>query len=477
MVSIVVVSHSHALAQAAVELAQQMVSDHAAPRVLVAAGLDETTLGTDAAAIAQVLEECGQHESGQHCDGILVLVDLGSAVMSAEMALEFIDQDLAARVRVSPSPLVEGLVAAVVAAAGGADLAGVAAEAEQSLAGKAEQLTPHQQPTAAPLAPTPASTAPYPLADPPAGGEVQLRFRLRNQHGLHARPSANLVSALAGLDVDVRVARGDGEAVDGRSLAALGRLATRQGDVLRITLHGRELELAVTRLLELAADDFGEDPDQAGPLAIGAHHLRGPVVHLRPSADLTGYQPDPAPRRERRKLLAAVDAVDALLLEHTTPGEQGQVMGALRSMLHDPGLATRLRRDVLAGGTAPDCVQQVLDEHVESFEKLNNHYLRERTTDLRMLQRLLLTSLAGQELGIGEVPEHSLVVVDELDALTAAQLPNEIAGVVTLRPGRTGHGVVVAQARGIGVADGHQEAAELPEGAVASVRLTTAEPR
>ena len=52
----------------------------------------------------------------------LVLLDLGSAILSAELALEFCDPDVAARVRLSPAPLVEGLVAAVVTAATGAGL-------------------------------------------------------------------------------------------------------------------------------------------------------------------------------------------------------------------------------------------------------------------------------------------------------------------------------------------------------------------
>ncbi|MEJ7744754.1 MAG: dihydroxyacetone kinase phosphoryl donor subunit DhaM [Nocardioidaceae bacterium] len=134
MIGIVVVSHSRPLAEAAVGLASEMVAATELPRIAVAAGLDETAFGTDAAAVAEAV---GEVESP---DGVLLLVDLGSAVMSAEMALEFLEPELADRVVISSAPLIEGLVAAVVLAASGADLTAVVVEAEAGLAAKQSHL-------------------------------------------------------------------------------------------------------------------------------------------------------------------------------------------------------------------------------------------------------------------------------------------------------------------------------------------------
>jgi prolyl-tRNA editing enzyme YbaK/EbsC (Cys-tRNA(Pro) deacylase) len=93
-------------------------------RIEVAAGLDESTFGTDAMAIAAAI---GAADSGA---GVVVLMDLGSAVLSAELALDLLD-DPAARDRVllCPAPLVEGAVAAAAAARAGGTLADAAAEA------------------------------------------------------------------------------------------------------------------------------------------------------------------------------------------------------------------------------------------------------------------------------------------------------------------------------------------------------------
>jgi dihydroxyacetone kinase phosphotransfer subunit len=114
-VGIVVVSHSAALAEEVVALVAALANLSAEDVPLVAAGgLDPTTLGTNAARIASAIERADRGE------GVLVMADLGSAVLSALTAVEeLIAPDLAARVRISNGPLVEGsFVAAVQASAG-----------------------------------------------------------------------------------------------------------------------------------------------------------------------------------------------------------------------------------------------------------------------------------------------------------------------------------------------------------------------
>ena len=132
-VGLVVVSHSRPLADAAVVLARGMLPGRELA-VEIAAGDVDGGLGTDATAIATAIAAA---DSG---DGVVVLMDLGSAVLSAETALELLDDDLRERVVLSPAPLVEGLVGAAVIAATGAPRDRVAAEALRGLAPKQAHL-------------------------------------------------------------------------------------------------------------------------------------------------------------------------------------------------------------------------------------------------------------------------------------------------------------------------------------------------
>ena len=124
LVGIVIVSHSAQIAAGTVELARQMAGDDVC--IEAAGGMPDGSLGTDAAAIMAAVSAA---DSGA---GVLVLVDLGSAVLATQTALELLGDDVAAHVRLSGGPLVEGAVVAAVQASVGDDLAAVLAAAEEA---------------------------------------------------------------------------------------------------------------------------------------------------------------------------------------------------------------------------------------------------------------------------------------------------------------------------------------------------------
>ena len=123
MIGIVLVSHSAALAEGLSDLVGQVSGDDV--RVLPAGGSGDRGLGTDPDRIAAAIRAA---DTGS---GVVVLVDIGSAVLSVKAILAGGDVD-GIDVRLADAPLVEGAVAASVLAATGADLAAVAAAAEEA---------------------------------------------------------------------------------------------------------------------------------------------------------------------------------------------------------------------------------------------------------------------------------------------------------------------------------------------------------
>jgi phosphoenolpyruvate---glycerone phosphotransferase subunit DhaM len=117
-VGLVIVSHSARLAEGVAELAEQMA--HGKVAIAVAGGTAEGALGTSVEKILAALQQVDGPE------GILVLLDLGSAVMATEMAVETFVQSSPHAVVISPAPLVEGAVIAAVEASVGNSLPEVA---------------------------------------------------------------------------------------------------------------------------------------------------------------------------------------------------------------------------------------------------------------------------------------------------------------------------------------------------------------
>ena len=122
MVGLVIVSHSWKIAEGVKDLAAQMAPGFDGIRA--AGGLEDGEIGTDAMRILNAIREVDQG------DGVAVLCDLGSAIMSAEAAIELMEEG--GPVRIADAPLVEGAIVAAVEASGGEDLDAVIAAAEEA---------------------------------------------------------------------------------------------------------------------------------------------------------------------------------------------------------------------------------------------------------------------------------------------------------------------------------------------------------
>jgi multiphosphoryl transfer protein len=259
MVGIVIVSHSARIADGVVELARQMAGPGGA--IVAAGGLDapDDPTGTDPTRILAALEVAGDG------DGVVVLMDLGSAVQSAEQARAMLDPATAERVVLCEAPLVEGAVAAAVAASIGGSLRDVVAEARNALASKAAQLDVGSS----------GGGAVATTAD--AAGWSEATIVVTNPMGLHARPAARFVQTAAVFDAEIladNLSTGAGPA-RARSLTDIATLGASQGHQVRVRARGTQAQQALAALTELATRGFDE---VHGPASAPASVTR-PFVH------------------------------------------------------------------------------------------------------------------------------------------------------------------------------------------------------
>jgi phosphoenolpyruvate---glycerone phosphotransferase subunit DhaM len=120
MVGVVVVSHSPEIARGVVDMAGQMAGQDV--RLHSAGGDSHGTLGTDEARVRDAIRRADQG------DGVVVLADLGSAVLTIRHILECGD----GVGKLADAPVVEGAVAAAVVAAMGLPLDDVVNAAEEA---------------------------------------------------------------------------------------------------------------------------------------------------------------------------------------------------------------------------------------------------------------------------------------------------------------------------------------------------------
>ena len=489
MIGIVAVSHSARLGEAALELALEMVPGGGA-RVQVAAGAGVDAdgapiLGTDAVAVASAIDELAAD-----CDGVLVLMDLGSAVLSAELALELRTSDVP--VRLAPAPFVEGLLAAVVSAAAGASLDAVAAEATAALAAKTGQLDVPEESTP--------SVPENSTEDAAAEADIVRRVRVRNPQGIHARPAALIAQASAGSEVRMRKLP-DGPEAAAASLSRLLILGARQGDELELTARGTDAAAALDRLVALFDDGFGEGTEDAGttPVRTPAEptatestepapvieagtvlHGRGvspgrvaaPVVHIAPPLP----EPEagtvvPVERRDAEVSAiewAAVAVADQLRTRTAqATGEARAILDASRLLASDPELVSEATALVRAKGrSAARAVWETAAEHEKGLAALGGR-MAERVADIRDVRDRIIAEIL--EVDMPGVPERDepfvLVATDLAPADTAALEGGRCVALVTEQGGPTSHTAIIARSLGLPAVVGVGGAAGIPIGA------------
>ena len=495
MVGIVIVSHSARLADGVVELAREMAGPDVA--IVAAGGLDlpDRPLGTDAALIERAIDEAWAD------DGVLVLMDLGSAVMSAEMAAEMLPDERRSRVLLCEAPLVEGAVAAAVAARLGDPLDQVAAEARGGLAGKVAHLASGPDGEPSPPAQEPDGA---PALKPDAAPAQELRITVAGRLGLHARPAARFVQTAGQFDASVTAENITAQAgpVSARSLNGVATLGVLQGHEVLVRASGPQAAQVLAALRDLAERNFDEPAESGSPSGPAAPAPSGPeapgpsgpevvtagtatreavvaagvrpadgailrgipgspglavggAVHLRRSAVQVPREPAADPGAELARLDAALEATrrEVQAARESVAARTGEqyeagIFDAHLLFLADEALLDPARRGIREGRNAADAWDRAVTDVEREWERLTDSYQRERVRDLDSLRTDVLGHLLGARRG--ELSGPGIVVAGELTpADTAGFDPAVVRGIATAAGGPTSHAAILARALGI----------------------------
>lgn len=488
MIGLVIVSHSRRLAEGLVELVRQVAPPQA--KIALAAGVGEAhqEIGTDALEIADAIR------SVDSAEGVLVLMDLGSAVLSAELALEFLSAEERQRVRLCPAPLVEGTLAAAAQLGLGADLEQVCAEALTALTPKQLHLgcfpplgigvgDKGGQPQLS------ISTQEVPSGSIPAE-EHSLIVRLENPHGLHARPATQLLQTAAQFDAQIWVANLDRNtaAVPVASLNALLALGATEGHRLQLTARGRQATEALAALQSLisgwarqpapvesppALETPSSFPHETGMkevpcptsregkticgIPIAAGYAVAPLHILQAAVTEPTYREGTAPEEEWARLQAALEKVTAELqtrserFKDQLGADKAAIFQAQAFFLRDPLLLERARQLIVEENrSAWQGWKQACDEAAQSFQQAEDAYLRQRALDLLDIARLVLANLGEIRIESVHLSEPAILFAAELTPNQVAELdPQMVRGVILAGGGATSHSAILL--RGLGI--------------------------
>jgi phosphocarrier protein FPr len=479
MIGIVIVSHSAKLAEGVNELVQQMTQGRVP--IAVAGGIDDPDhpIGTDAMRVMQAIEEVYSD------DGVIVLMDLGSALLSAETALEFLSDEQRANVYLCEAPLVEGAMAAAVQATVTTDIAQVMAEARAALTAKISQLGG--------VVP-PAVTAPPAVSVAP-GRQVQLT--VRNRLGLHARPAAQFVTTAARFQAQITLTdltQNTGP-VNAKSINQVATLGVRQNHAISIAAAGPDEADALAALTALVEAGFGENdtapqaaavvppraqaaPGQLAGIPASPGIAVGPLVLYRPALIEVQECPVDDPQAEQQRLSAAIKSarheIEAIKARAGTKisAYEASIFDAHLMFLEDPTLIDEANRRIETGRINAEAAwQQAIAQVVAAFAALDDAYMQARQVDIQDVGQRVLKLLTGAAPAAMKLTQPAIVAAADLTPSDTAQLdPRLVLGLCTQVGSATAHSAILARALGIPAVVGlGPELLKLAEGAIVAL--------
>jgi phosphocarrier protein FPr len=461
MVGIVVVSHSARLALGVLELAEQMVKGQVP--LAAAGGIDDpdNPIGTDP------MKVLGAIESVYSDDGVVVLMDLGSALMSAEVALELLAPEQRANVHMIAAPLVEGAMAAAVQASVGGTVEQVIQEAQNALMPKIDHLPPAGAVAAMPPTPQPAPAVP--------AAARTIRLAILNRLGLHARPAALLVSTANRFQAAITLAKA-GKTANAKSINQVATLGANQGDEIDVSAAGPDVDAALEAIQALADDYFGEreEPVLAAPdlratrpapagkvglagIGASAGVAVGPARWYRPQVPeievLTVSDTDGELARLQTASDRARMEIETLRRETALQAgaSEAAIFDAHRLILQDPALHDTVRHILNEQLINVEAAwQQAIQQTADAYRAMESAYMQARAADILDVGQRVLKHLVGVEPPSLVFDEPTILVAVDLAPSDTARLnPDHIMAVCTELGGYTSHSAILARSRGI----------------------------
>ena len=460
MVGIVLVSHSRALAVAVRELVLSMTGGESRLALAAGVGEDRRELGTDAIEISEAIRAV------HGPDGVLVIMDMGSALLSAETALELLDEPERRNVVFCSAPFVEGAVAAGVTAHMSAPLEQVKAEALQSLQAKKNAL---------PEAEAIEEPAKLPPVGMPSGAQV-LRLTIPNRHGLHARPVTRLIREMTPFasELTVRNLTNQRGPVSLKSLSAIAALEILHGHEIEITAIGQDASAALAKARELVESGLGDDlaaeraqtaslrNKSTSPLPLHRPIPVSPGIAIGPTHDsnprsfsIPTHKSEDA-EHETQRLQKAIAVVKSALQAKSDAmtgamGTAAKIYEAQTLALQDPDLfsvAAQLISD--ERDNAIHAWEQAKEKIVARYAVLTDPYLRERAGDYEDVSDQVLAQLGAVRSTSEKMMAPGILVADDLSPGQVSELdPNLVLGVILRKGGPTAHSSILLKALGI----------------------------
>ena len=449
MVSLIFVSHSYDLAKTTAEYIKKVTNTDIPIAFSGGSGDDHKELGTDAVEVFNAIE------SVYSDDGVIIFCDLGSALISSELALSMLDEEKAKNVRMTSAPFIEGGINAAIQSSLGKNIDDVINESLESLTPKISYVKDKFD---------------YSTNDNDLLENIEFKdyikgeYKILLENGFHARPVFMFINMIANSKSTVFISNKTKHKppVSADSITKVTLLNIEYGDVMEIYAKGPDAEDVLERFEYLVNGKFETKYKTQSSKDIGSDYkvvcdgfVSGKAMYMYFDINVKKeYIKDI--EAEKEKFQSAIENVKNDLLEQKSIIEKKKLQNneylifeTYISMLFDD-YALKEVYSLIENKkySAAYSYNKVMRNIFKSFDSLDDGYIKERKYDVEDILYQVLKYLLDVKINLPE-EDNIILIVDNIYASIVTEIGQNIKGVISINGSAMSHAAILLKSLNI----------------------------
>ena len=448
MVSLIFVSHSYNLAKVTSEYIKKVTNVDIPIAFSGGSGDDHSDLGTDAIDVFNAIM------SVYSDDGVVVFCDLGSALISSELALSMLDEEQSKNVRITSAPFIEGGVNAAIQSSLGKSIDEVINESLESLTPKISYVKDKFDYTVNNEIMENIEFKDY----------IKGEYKILLEHGFHARPVFMFINIIANSKSVVFISNKTKHKppVSADSITKVTLLNIEYGDVMEIYAKGPDAEQVLDRFEYLVNEKFETKYKTQSSKEINSEfkvvcdgHVSGTATYMYFGINVKKEYIKDA-EAEKEKFKKAIENVKEDLLEQKTIIEQKNLQNneylifeTYISMLSDDYALKEVYSLIDSKKySAAYSYNKVMRNIFKSFDSLDDGYIKERKYDVEDILYQVLKYLLDIKINIPE-DDNIILILDNVYASIVTEIGQNIKGVISINGTAMSHAAILLKSLNI----------------------------
>ncbi len=449
MVSLIFVSHSYELAKTTAEYIKK-VTNTTDVKISFSGGSgeDNKELGTDAVEVFNAIEDVYSD------DGVIIFCDLGSALISSELAISMLDEEKSANVRMTSAPFIEGGINAAIQSSLGKNIDEVINESLESLTPKISYVKDKIDYT---FNSENAETIEF-------KDYIKGEYKILLENGFHARPVFMFINIIANSKSEVYISNKTKHKppVSADSVTKVTLLNIEYGDIMEIYAKGPDAEQVLERFEYLVNGKFetrkkthqSKDID-SNFTVVSEGTVKGKATYMYFGINVKKEHIKDS-IAEKEKFNKAIDNVKKDLMEQKTIIEQKNLQNneylifeTYISMLFDDYVLKEVYELIdNKKYSAAYSYNKVMRNIFKSFDSLDDGYIKERKYDIEDILHQVLKYLLDIKI---EMPDEDdiILIVDNVYASIVTEIGENIKGVISINGSAVSHAAILLKSLNI----------------------------